>query len=71
MKNIKKIADEIEDKNKEKDWFGPTGECWCEKLKKMIDPSTCPKGCPECEPIRSQETKQFRYLHLHDDFKSY
>jgi hypothetical protein len=67
MKNIKKIADEIE----KEDWDGPTGQCYCEKLKKMIDPESCPEGCPECEPLRSQETKQFRYLHLHDDFKSY
>jgi hypothetical protein len=66
FKNLIKIADEIE-----KDWFGPTGQCWCKERKKFIDPEDCTGCCPECEPLRSQDTKQFRYLHLHDDFKSY
>lgn len=62
---VSKIADEILD-----GWYGPTGKCWCDKLKMLVSPETCPKKCPECEPLRSQDTKQFRYLHLHDDFKA-
>jgi hypothetical protein len=65
-KMITKLSDEIV-----KDWFGPTGECWCEEKKKFIDPEDCVNCCPECKPLNSQDIKQFRYLHLHDDFKSY
>lgn len=66
MKNIKKIADEIQN-----DWFGPSGKCWCKERNEYVNSEECGKECPECEALRSQETKNFRYLHLHDDFKSY
>ena len=64
--NIKKIADEVE-----KEWFGPTGKIWCKEEKQFIAPGECSKDCPDCEALRSPDIKQFRYLHLHDDFKSY
>ena len=64
-KLITELSDEIMN-----DWFGPTGQCWCEHLKQMIDPEHCPKNCPECEPLKSQDVKQFRYLRLHDDYRS-
>ncbi len=71
-KIVAKLISELsEDTENSNDWFGPTGKIWCDKMKMMLDPSTCPKGCPECEPLRSQDVKQFRYIHLHDDFKSY
>lgn len=63
---IRKVTEEIL-----KDWFGPTGKCWCKEKHMFVDPETCGKECPECEALRSKDIRQFRYLHLHDDFKSY
>jgi cytochrome c1 len=63
-KKISEIADEILDRT----WFGPNGLCWCEEQQKYVDPDTC--DCPECKSMRSQDIRQFRYLHLHDDYKS-
>jgi Zn finger protein HypA/HybF involved in hydrogenase expression len=66
MKNIKKIADDIE-----KNWDGPTGKVWCKEEQKFVDPDTCGKKCPECEALKSQDMHNYRYLHLTDDYKSY
>ena len=67
MAKNKKIITELSDKIL-RDWFGPTGECWCETKQKFVDPDTCKD--PACETLRSQDTRQFRYLHLHDDYKT-
>jgi hypothetical protein len=64
--NIKKIADEIE-----KDWFGPNGQVWCKDKQKYITPDSCTSCNPECSTLRSQDIRQFRYLHLTDNYKSY
>jgi hypothetical protein len=68
----KKIEDETENEFTSKDWFGPSGECWCEKEKKMVNPMTCYETykCPECKLLPGTNTRQFRYFHLHDDYKS-
>lgn len=52
-KNISKIADEIS-----KDWFGPSGETVCKK-------HNC-KNCSECQPLRQQENRKFRYIQEND-----
>jgi hypothetical protein len=57
------------------DWAGPTGKCWCDKLQRYVDPnvdskSIC-KECPECEAMFTTDERTFRYLHLHDDYKSF
>jgi len=67
-KVIRRIANEILEN---KDWFGPSGQCWCDELKKLVDPNRCPNSCPECKPLNEQETRKVRYLHLYDDPKPY
>ena len=69
-KVISKIADDVE--NDFRSWFGPNGMCWCQKKKQYVHPDTCSLSeCPECATLRSDYTRQIRYLHLHDDYKSY
>ena len=57
------------------EWNGPSGSCWCEKLQRFISPqkdscNLC-KLCPECEPLFTTDDRSYRYLHLHDDYKSF
>lgn len=64
--NVNKIADQIL-----KDWFGPTGKCWCEKKKKFIDPTKCVlNDCPECTPLGQHENRLFRHI-PENDYVSY
>lgn len=65
--NKKKIA-EIADEILNRKWFGPDGLSWCEEKKKFVDPDAC--DCPECSSLRSQDIREFRYLRLHDDYRS-
>jgi len=51
------------------DWFGPTGQCWCQEKRQFVSPDTC-DDCPECSSLRSQDIRQVRYLRLHDDYRS-
>jgi len=50
------------------DWFGPDGQCWDPKKRRFVDPDT--SSSPECRPLNSQDIKQYRYLRLHDDYRS-
>lgn len=69
-KKIIELSDEI--MNGFRDWFGPSGECWCDKLKKFVEPNENIKDCPECSTTRNDElSRVYRYLHLHEDYKSY
>ena len=73
---IATIAEEIfNDLTSNEEWNGPSGKCWCDELQKFISPqkdkcSVC-KSCPECQPLFATDGKAFRYLRLHDDYKSY
>jgi hypothetical protein len=58
-----------------KEWNGPSGKCWCEALHKYISPQkdkceAC-KFCPECESLFATDDRTYRYLHMHDDYKSF
>jgi len=66
---ISQISEDILDGFR--DWYGPDGLVWCEKHKTYVIPDSCSEGCPECTALKSQNVREFRYLHLHDDFKSY
>lgn len=66
-KDRKKIITELSEEIL-KDWYGPSGECWCPTQKKFIDPDSC--NCPECSSLRAQDIRQFRYLRLHDDYRA-
>lgn len=68
-KVISELSNEILDTFR--DWYGPSGDCWCEKKKKFIDPDEADEDCPECGNLRAEDIRQFRYLHLHDDYKSF
>jgi len=59
----------IEDFEELSAWFGPEGKIWCEEKNKFVEPDT--KGCLESTTLKSQDEKRFRYLKLHDDYKSY
>lgn len=63
-KAIKNTVEEILDK-----WFGPNGKCWCEQKQKYVDVDSC--NCPDCKSISTQDLKQYRYLHLRDDGRTY
>jgi len=62
---VEKIANEIFDK-----WFGPSGQCWCEKMKKLINPDKCLEDCPKCQTLGPHENRPFRYIQQEDYKKS-
>lgn len=62
-----KIVTELSDRIL-KDWFGPDGQCWDPKKRRFVDPDT--SSSPECRPLNSQDIRQYRYLRLHDDYRS-
>ncbi|MDD5650269.1 MAG: hypothetical protein PHF86_07635 [Candidatus Nanoarchaeia archaeon] len=66
MSKVKKTNEDII--NDFLDWFGPNGECWCDEKNKFVDPDEC----PDYAMLRDTGPgKTYRYLHLHDDYKSY
>lgn len=50
------------------EWAGPDGLCWCDEKQKFVDPETT--DCPTCKAQDLTDTRQFRYLRLHDDYRS-
>jgi len=48
---------------------------WCKNLNRYVDPSVDNKKileqCPECAPLFTTDDRTYRYLHLHDDYKSF
>jgi hypothetical protein len=73
---ISTIAEDIfNDITGNEDWDGPSGKCWCEALQRYVSPQkdkcTVCKLCPECEPLFATNDRTYRYLHMHDDYKSF
>jgi hypothetical protein len=73
---ITSTAEEIlDDITENKEWTGPDGKCWCEVMQKFITPNkekcnNC-KLCPQCQPLFKTDERTYRYLHLHDDYRSF
>jgi Zn finger protein HypA/HybF involved in hydrogenase expression len=68
-KTISEVSEEILEGFR--DWYGPIGDCWCNEKRKFVTPGEAGSECPECENLNAQDIREFRYLHLHDDFKSF
>ena len=73
---IATVAEDIlNDLISNEDWVGPSGKCWCKNLQRFVDPQKdkcdiC-ESCPECKPLFTTDDRSYRYLHLHDDYKSF
>jgi len=67
-----KLVTEISDEalNGFGDWTGPSGLCWCDEKKKFIEPDSDPE-CTDCKTLPSHDLRQFRYLRLRDDYRSF
>lgn len=71
--NKKKRISEIPEEFLEgfRDWYGPSGDCWCSAKRKFVGPGEAGTECPECQDMNAQDVREFRYLHLHDNYKTY
>lgn len=65
---ITEISEEILDGFRE--WFGPSGKCWCEKKKKFVEPDQDP-SCTDCQSLHAIDLSNVRYFRLRDDYRTY